>query len=148
MVQDDPKIAERRQKRQVKKAAEDAAGLTIAERLTRASKDDRINISMTDEDGEFVLEMREPLSSERIKLRNTVIGFEGRSAQDQEKAESEFAELLADFCVDESLNVDFWINGDYTPSKMKQIIVELMGTSEKQIQKAKEIIEAQSFRNK
>ena len=139
-------ISEKRREKMAKKAAEDAAGLSIAERLTRASKSDRIRIPLKDADGEFFIEMREPLSSERVTLREAVTGFEGRSIKEQEKAETTFAELLADFCIDESLNVAFWKHGDYTPSKLQRIVLLLLGLSADQMKAAQEVLEAQSFR--
>ena len=65
MAQDDPKIAERRHGRQVKKAAEDAAGLTIAERLTRRAKEQTVSLELSDHEGDFWITMRQPTRAER-----------------------------------------------------------------------------------
>jgi hypothetical protein len=145
-MQDDPKIAERRHGRQVKQAVEDAVGLTIAERLTRAAKNDRISIPMTDEDGDFVLEMREPFISERKTIQKMLNGIKDNTIKQQEQAEEDLANLLAKYSIDPSLDVDFWVRADFTPSKFQSILLHLLGLSEDNVRQAKEIIEAQSFR--
>lgn len=142
-MQDDPGIAKRKRGRQVKKAAEDAAGLTIADRLTRASRDDRIPVPMTDSGGEFTLEMREPLISERKIIQEMMTGFGGATP---EQAEKDLAELLAKYSIDESLDVDFWMRAEFTPTRLQQILLTLLGLSEAKVRQAQEIIEAQSFR--
>ena len=145
-MKDDPGITQRRKTRKVEKAAKNAAGLTIAERLTRASKDDRITIPMTDADGDFVLEMHEPLISERKTIQAMLDGIKDNTIKQQEKAEKDLAKLLAKYSIDPSLDVAFWMRADFTPSKFQNILLSLLGLSEDKIRQAKEIIEAQSFR--
>ena len=128
------------------KAAENAAGLTVAERLTRASKRDIIPIPLEDEDGIFVLEMREPLISERKTIQTMMNRVKGTTIKQQEKTEKNLVKLLAKHSVDPSLDEAFWMRSEYTPSKFQHILLSLLGLTEDRIKEAKEIIEAKSFR--
>lgn len=145
-MKDDHGIAERKQKRLAKTAAETAVGLTIADRLTRSSQRDQINISLEDEGGEFFLEMREPLIAERKVIQEMMTGFKGKTVKQQEKAEKDLAKLLAKHSIDDSLDVAYWLRADFTPSKLQHILLQLLGLSGEKVRQAKEIIEAQSFR--
>lgn len=137
---------ERLRESKVEKAAEAAAGLSVAERLTRASKRDIIPIPMEDEDGTFVLEMREPLISERKTIQKMLSRMEDNTVRQQTKAEKELAALLADHSIDPSLDLAFWVRADYTPTKFQYILLTLLGLTKEKIKEAKETIEAKSFR--
>ena len=123
MTQDDPKIAERKRGRQVKQAAEDAAGLTIAERLTRRAKAQTVELTLEDEGGEFGIEMRQPTRAEMDELQRMQLAIQEEGTQDE--ANKRLCMMLKDLCLDDSLNYQFWLAGDYDMIDMIDIINKL-----------------------
>lgn len=144
-TKEDPALNKRRKARKDTEAKETAADLSIAERLTRASKTDSIIVHMNDEDGEFEIELREPLISERVLVQRMLSGFGGQS-EAQEQAEADLAELLATHSIDPSLDTAFWLRAEFTPTRLQNILMTLLGLSEDRIRAAQEVIAAQSFR--
>jgi hypothetical protein len=122
-MQDDPKIAERRRGRKVKQAAEDAAGLTIAERLTRRSKAQTVELTLDDEGGEFGIEMRQPTRAEMDDLQKMRAAIQEEGSQDE--ANERLCRTLEDLCLDESLDYQFWMAGDYDMIDMIDIVNKL-----------------------
>ena len=146
MVQNDPGIAKRRKTRQVKKAAEDAAGLTIAERLTRASKEETAKVPISYSGGNFDVEVRLAMVSEQQAIRQLSKTTSGNVLKQAEKAEKELVELFASHSIDESLDFDFWMRADFSPDLFQRILYAILGLSEDQVRKAQEITDAKSFR--
>jgi hypothetical protein len=137
-MQDDPKIAERKRGRQVKKAAEDAAGLTIAERLTRRAKAQTVELTLEDEGGEFGIEMRQPTRAEMDDLQKMRAAIQEEGTQDE--ANERLCMILDDLCIDSSLDFEFWIAGNYDMIDMIDIVNKLF---ESLVVRVKE---AQTFR--
>ena len=161
-MQDDPKITARKGARKGKEAAEDAAGLTIAERLTRASKEVVVKVPISYSGGDFDIEVRLAMVSEQQAIRQlskTTSGNVIKPTTKAEKnridkaeknllikAEKELAEMFASHSIDESLDFDFWMRADFSPDIFQRILYAILGLSADQVQKAQEVIDAKSFR--
>lgn len=122
-MQDDPKIAERRHGRQVKKAAENAAGLTIAERLTRRAKAQTVELLLEDEGGEFTIVMRQPTRAEMDELQRMQLAIQEEGTQDE--ANDRLCVLLDQLCIDGSLDYQFWMDGNYGMGDLIAIVQKL-----------------------
>lgn len=122
-MKDDPNIAKRRQGRQVKQAAENAAGLTIAERLTRRAKAQTVELMLEDEGGEFGIEMRQPTRAEMDDLQKMRAAIQEEGSQDE--ANDRLCRTLEDLCLDESLDYQFWMAGNYDMIDMIDIVNKL-----------------------
>ena len=122
-MQDDPKIAERKRGRQVTQEAETAAGLTIAERLTRRAKAQTVELMLEDEGGEFGIEMRQPTRAEMDDLQKMRAAIQEEGTQDE--ANDRLCSMLDDLCIDASLDFEFWMAGDYDMIDMIDIINKL-----------------------
>ena len=140
MMQDDPKIAERRQGRQVKQAAETAAGLTIADRLTRRVKEKTVELRMAGADGDFVIVMRRPMRAEMEALQKSQV--EIQDERTQEEANDRMCVMLESLCIDDSLDHEFWMAGNYDMVDLINIVDKLF---ESLVERVKE---AQTFRNR
>ena len=139
-MEDDPKIAERKRGRQVKQVAENAAGLTIADRLTRRAKAQTVELSLKDEGGDFSISMRQPTRAEMEYLQKTRDEMTVESKQDE--ANERLSTKLGDLCIDDSLDYDFWMAGNYD-------MIDLMDLVDKLFESLVERVKAaQSFRNK
>ena len=122
-TQRDPEIAQRRNAVQVKKAVETAAGLTIAERLTRRAKAQTVELTLEDEGGAFGIEMRQPTRAEMDDLQKLQVAIQEEGSQDE--ANERLCKMLEDLCLDESLDYRFWMAGDYDMIDMIDIINKL-----------------------
>lgn len=122
-TQRDPDIAARKHGKQVKKAAENAAGRTIAERLTRRAKAQTVELQMTDEDGDFAIVMRQPTRAEMDDLQKMRAAIQEEDSQ--EEANTKLSVMLGDLCIDRSLDYKFWMAGDYDMIDMIDIINKL-----------------------
>jgi HAMP domain-containing protein len=142
-MQDDPKIAERKRGRQVKKAAEDAAGLTVAERLTRRAMAQTVELTLEDEGGKFIIKMRQPTRAGMEALQKAQI--ELQIEETQEAANEQICKILDQVCIDGSLDYAYWIHGDYNMIDLSEIIDTLF---ESIVKRAKAAKAAKSFRNK
>jgi len=140
MMQDDPGIAERRRGRQVKQAAENAVGLTIAERLTRRAKAKTVELPMNDEDGDFAIVMQQPTRVEMDDLRVMQIAIQNESTQDA--ANDQLCVILESLCIDDSLDYEFWMAGNYDMIDLIDIVNKLFESLTTRVK------EAQTFRNK
>ena len=160
-TEDDPGITKRQKTRDVKKAAENAAGLTTAEKLTRASKEETANVPITYSGGDFDIEVQLAMVSERQAIQNLSRTFkrlsksvagdltkqaENKLVKQLELTGKKIAEMLATHTIDESLDFDFWMREDFSPDIFNKIFLAILGLTEEQVQKAQEVVEAQSFR--
>ena len=123
MMQNDPGIAKRRKTRQVKKAAETAAGLTIAERLTRRAKEQTVSLELSDHEGDFWIVMRQPTRAEMDDLQKLQLAIQDEDAQDD--ANDRLCVMLEALCLDDSLDYEFWMDGNYSMADMIEIIQKL-----------------------
>lgn len=138
MVQDDPNIAKRKQGRQVKKAAEDAAGLTIAERLTRRAKAKVVSIQLlADEDGDLTIDMHLPSWGYTCELAQM------ETLMTTKKGHNRIAEIMDDLCQTQGIDIAFWKSGMIGISDMRALLEGLTSESIKATQRVKE---AQTFR--
>ncbi len=138
MTQDDPGIAKRKHDRQVKTAAETAAGLTIADRLTRRAKARTVELPMQDEDGDFTITMRQPTRAEMDELQRMQIAIQKEDAQDE--ANDRLCVMLDHLCINGSLDYQFWMDGNYSMEDLIAIIQKLFESLVAQVKAA------QSFR--
>lgn len=132
-------ISRRHQERQAKKAAENAAGLTIAERLTRRAKAIVVELRMYDEDGDFSIVMRQPTRAEMEELQRIQAGIQDETAQDD--ANERMCEVLGDLCLDDSLDTEFWRDGNYSMIDLFAVVQKLFEVLVEQVKSA------QTFRN-
>ena len=142
----DPGIAKQQKAVRIKKAADDAAGLTVAERLTRASKEEIVKIPIKYSGGDFFIEMRLALVSEQQAIRRISKEFGGNVKDHEEEIEVKLAEMFAHHSIDESLDMDFWMRAEFSASIFQRLLYALLGMSEEQVRAAQEITEAKSFR--
>ena len=115
-----PSVSERRKKKNIDKAVETAKGLSIADRLTRRGKEKTVSIPMSDEAGDYAIICRQPTRAEMdiiLQLQQKL-----QAAETQDEANAQLAEMLADLCEDESLDVDFWLAGHYSLGDLFAII--------------------------
>jgi len=137
-MQDDPKIAGRKHERQVKQAVETAAGLTIAERLTRRAKAQTTELALNDEGGEFIISMRQPTRAEMEELQRTRDELKTEGTQDE--ANKRLSTMLGDLCTDTSLDYEFWMDGNYGMTDLIDIVDKLFESIVERVKAA------QSFR--
>ena len=135
---EDPEIAKRKGKRIKKKVAEDAAGLTIADRLTRRAKAQTVRLEMQDEDGDFAIVMQQPTRAEMDDLQKMQLAIQKEGTQ--EEANERLCVMLAHLCVAPSLDYQFWMAGDYSMEDLIAIVQKLF---ESLVERVKA---AQSFR--
>ena len=141
MSTDKPKkssVSQRRKKKNADKAVETAKSLSIADRLTRRGKEKTVSIDMSDEAGDYAIVCRQPSRTEMdfiIRLQH-----EMQSADTQVKANAQLSEMLADLCEDESLDVEFWLAGNYALGDLVAIVGRMFAAI------ADEVKTAQSFR--
>lgn len=134
-MQDDPKIAERRHERQVKKAAETAVGLTIAERLTRRANAKTIELPMIDEDGVFSIVMRQPTRVEMEDLQRAQEELQNEKSQDA--ANDRLCVMIARLCIDESLDYQYWMDGNYDMVDLIDLVNTLFGSLVERVKAAR-----------
>jgi len=137
-TKDDPALEERVHDADVKKAAESAAGLTIAERLTRRAKAQTVELPMQDEDGDFAIVLRQPTRAQMDELQKMQIAIQNEGTQDD--ANDKLCVLLDHLCIDGSLDYQYWMDGNYSMNDMIEIIQKLF---ESLVERVKA---AQSFR--
>lgn len=138
MTKDDPAIDKRRKERLEKQAAQNAKGMTVADRLTRRAKQQITKVTLSDDLGEFIIELRQPTRKELDEL----LKFQ-REIQDPNKTEEASKELygmLGKLCCDKSLDEQYWREGEYSLSDLMELINKLF---EGFIERFKEV---QSFR--
>ena len=123
MSTDKPKktsVSQRRKKKNADKAVATAKSLSIADRLMRRGKEKTVSIPMIDEGGDYAIICRQPTRAEMdtmLQLQHKL-----QAADTQDEANAQLAEMLADLCEDESLDVEFWIAGHYSLGDLFAII--------------------------
>lgn len=141
MSTDKPKktsVSQRRKKKNVDKAVATAKGISIADRLTRRGKEKIVSIPMSDEGGEYAIICRQPTRAEMdiiLQLQQKL-----QAAETQDEANAQLADMLADLCEDESLDIDFWLAGHYSLGDLFAIIGGMFAAI------ADEVKTAQGFR--
>jgi hypothetical protein len=97
--------------------------LSIADRLTRRAVLQTTKVTLSDDLGEFTIELRQPTRRELDEL----LKFQ-REVQDPNKTEEASKQLyktLGSLCCDESLNEQYWAEGDYNLNDLTDIINKL-----------------------
>ena len=138
MTGDDPEIGKRKTARKIKEAAETAAGLTIADRLTRRARTQTVELPYKDEDGEFSIVLRTPTRKELDML--LVIQTNLQKVDTQDAAGEKLCYMLDDLAIDSSLNYAYWKEGDYSMDDFIQIFAKIYTAIADQVQ------EVQTFR--
>lgn len=122
-MSDDVKITERKKERLAKQAVENASAMTIADRLTRRAMQQLTRIVLCDDLGEFVIDLRQPTRKELdelLKFQKDV-----QNPAKEAEASAKLYEILGCLCIDKSLNVEYWVRGDYSLSDLMDIINKL-----------------------
>ena len=128
----------RTQERQDRIETETAAGLTIADRLTRRAKAQTVELAMSDEDGEFKIIMRQPTRAEMEEMQRMQELITQEDTYDE--ANDTLCGTLSDLCLDDSLDYEFWQNGNYSMSDLMDVVNKLFESI------AVRVKAAQSFR--
>jgi len=113
-------ISEKRKEILKEREADKQKQLTIAERLTRRAKQLATKITLSDDIGEFEIEMRQPTRKqldELLKLKQEI-----QQIETQEEANKKLYSLLADLCLDDSLDFEYWEKGDYALADLLDIL--------------------------
>ena len=135
-------LGKKRRERERDLAHKKVGELTIAERLTLRAYDRVEPVLFKDRHGEFNVDMHTPLRREY----DTIVELQDEMKSGDSKrimaGSDTFFHMLHALCVDESLNYEFWKNGEYDPMDMIAIIEGLTAAM------TKKVIEAQSFRKK
>lgn len=119
----DPELVKRVADRKEQEAAETAAGLTVAERLTRRAKNKTIDLPLSDEDGDYIIAMRQPTRRELDELLQYQEAIQKPAEHDA--ANKGMCDMLADLCIDSSLNSEYWMRGDYNIDDLVLIVQKL-----------------------
>ena len=141
-------ISEKRRDKMATKAAENAAGLTTADKLTRASKEETAKVPIKYSEGDFDIEVRLAMVSEQDAIKRMIkkVTPEDPSVASEDQIDQEMAEMLARHSIDESLDVEFWALSNFSPGIFLRVFYAILGVSEEKVQAAQEVLEAQSFR--
>lgn len=123
MSGDDAELNERRRKRLADKAEADAAAMTVAERLTRRAKSKTVALTLSDLEGDFIINMRQPTRAELDRLLKYQTAIQ--KPDEQEDANKKMCFMIGDLCTDDSLNAEFWESGDYAIDDLVTIIQKL-----------------------
>ena len=142
----DPEIHERRAARLADIKSKKEENLTIADRLTRRALERTIDIQLTDSSGKFTVEIHTPTRDELDGLLalSTLMGGGDtiEAQQNAQKASETLYHILANLCVDQSLNFEFWNEGAYDTNDVVLIIKTIVEQLADSVKKAK------SFRKK
>lgn len=112
---EDPSLSSRLHQKQSQLASDAIADMTIADRLTRRALNQRIVINLGDEDDPIDVEIRIPVSAELDVLVSGKDRLEQATTPEEREAVTlELISVLADICVDESLDVDYWQSGMFS----------------------------------
>lgn len=133
---DNPELSRRHRGRQETMAAEDAAGLTIAERLTRRAKAQNITITIPDDDGDLLIDMQIPAWKDVCELTQMEAMMETPEGQ------ARIAEILGDLCQTDGLDNEFWESGQIGLIDMRLVIEGLTSESVQRVNQVR------SFRSK
>lgn len=122
---DDPTLSARLRARTDELAAARIEDLTVAERLTRGALVNVDTFTMdvgTDEDP-IEIEVRIPLMVQVDYLTTLQARLETvKSLKDYQKVMAETADILADLCLDPSLDTAFWTSGAFRTETLFGII--------------------------
>lgn len=102
--------------------------LTLADRLTLAGMDQRITLKVSG----VTIEARAPFAAEIEEIKKASLSGDS----------GKIIDLLDYFCIDRSLNKEFWSSGRFTITQLKDILMQIVGTS------AEEQERLRSFREK
>ena len=136
MIMAEKTATEKRHEHLAEKAAEDAAGLTIAERLTRRAKAQTVMITLPD-DEDIIIEMQVPSWGHTCELTQM------ETLMATKKGHDRIAGIMDDLCRTPGLNLAFWKSGAIGLVDMRLLIEGLTSES---LKYAKQRAAAQSFR--
>lgn len=134
----DPEIAARQHGKQVKQAADDAAGLTMSEWLTRRAKAHTVIVTFPDDEGDRSIEMQIPSWGHTCELTQM------ESMMATTKGHNRIAEIMNELCQTPSLDLKFWKSGAIGLIDMRHLIEGLTSESLKSAQQTQAV---QSFRS-
>ena len=128
---DDPKIAKRKNDREEKTAAENAAAATIADRLTNRAHSQIVNVTMQDEAGNIEIPMRIPSLGETYALTQI------EAMMNDQQGREDLAATMSNLSIDPSMDYKFWLNGSIGLVDFRLIIEGLTDASVKRMQDAR-----------
>jgi len=142
MTKEDANLEKRRNTRLKKLARKEKGELTIAERLTLRGLERTVAVPFEDRHGKFAVKMHVPLRYEYDEIVRLQEELKSGVSERMEKAGVVFFKIITSLCVDDSLNYEFWQNGDYDAMDMIRLIEGMTSEMTEKVQ------EAQSFRTK
>lgn len=105
-MEPDQELTERRNTRKEMKAAEDAAGLSIADRLTHRTESRVVVVALPDDEyGEISIEMQIPSWGQTCELTQM------ESLMATPEGHKRIAEIMNDLCRTPGLDLEFWSSG-------------------------------------
>lgn len=121
---DDPALNKRVAARRREVAEKNIEDQTLADLIMLNAADQRITLDLH---GVPVV-IRAPLTAELAELRDCI----------RDEKPEEFASLLADFCIDESLDEDFFKGGMISILDMETLVEGIMGIDKKTAERIKD----------
>ena len=134
----DSELTGRKEQRIVTEQADAAVAMSVADRLTRRAKVQTVQISLEDDLGEFIIEMQQPMRREMDELQELQTQIQNENSQ--VKANESLCLILGKLSIDDSLDYDFWLAGNYNMNDLISIIQKLFESLVEQVKAA------QSFR--
>lgn len=134
----DQELTQRRDDHIAKEQADAAVAMSIADRLTRRAKAQTVDLSLSDDVGDFIITLRQPTRKEMDELQELQKDIQDKDMQLE--ANKTLCEMLDSLCIDDSLNYDFWMAGNYSVTDLIIIIQKLFELLVEQVKTA------QSFR--
>lgn len=133
---DNPELSRRHHGRLVKKEAEAAAGLTIADRLTLRAGEQSISITLPDDAGDIIIDMQIPTWKDVCELTQM------EKMMETPEGHARIAEILGDLCQTDGLDHEFWESGQIGLIDMRLVIEGLTSESVQRVNQVR------SFRSK
>lgn len=134
----DQELTKRRDDHIAKDQADAVVAMSIADRLTRRAKAQTVDLSLSDVVGDFIITLRQPTRKEMDELQELQKDIQDKNMQLE--ANRTLCEMLDSLCIDDSLNYDFWMAGNYSVTDLIIIIQKLFESLVEQVKTA------QSFR--
>lgn len=134
----DPELTERKEQRIVTEQVGAAVAMSVADRLTRRAKAQTVDLTLSDGVGDFIITMRQPTRREMDDLQKLQNDIQDVNTQDE--ANKSLCGMLDSLCIDDSLNYDFWMSGNYSMNDLITLVQKLFESLVKQVKSA------QSFR--
>ena len=134
----DEELNKRRAENIATKQSDAAEAMTVADRLTRRAKAQTVELTLSDDEGNIIIAMRQPTRREMDDLQKLQKELQDEKTQDN--ANKRLCKMLDSLCIDDSLDYDFWMAGNYGMDDLIAIVQKLFESLVEQVRSA------QSFR--